>query len=170
MAVSDQCQTIFINLISTCTSPCILKMELSAWVLYVSNKINIKFVISSSMFQSILYYYYYADSANSMLFTDPTLTVDVLVDVMEKLTSDEERRRKVWRRVLRWENATPSSYIDEVYTQLNTSAREKTQTLSDVYVNITPESSWQHLVRILYGQSELAAAKQAKSYLPVNGG
>ena len=105
-----------------------------------------------------------------MLFTDPILTVDALVEVMEKLTSDEERRWKVWQRVLEWEYGTPSSYINEVYTQPNTSAREKAQALSDVYVNIRPESSWQHLVGTLYHQSELAAAKQAKSFLPVNGG
>ena len=88
---------------------------------------------------------------------------------MEKLTSDEHRRREVWQLVLEWRDDTPSSYIDEVYTQLNTSAREKTQALSDVYVNIRPESSWQHLVSTLYDKSELAAAKQAKSFLPVNG-
>ena len=105
-----------------------------------------------------------------MLFTDPTLTVDALVEVMEKLTSGEERRREVWQVVLWWRNGTPSSYIDEVYTQLNTSAREKTQALSDVYVNIRPKSSWQHLVDTLYYESELAAAKQAKSFFPVNGG
>ena len=109
------------------------------------------------------------------VLVDPTLTVDVLVDVMEKLTSDEERRRNVWRVVLEWEDdlrslCIPSSYIDEVYTQLNTSAREKTQALSDVYVNIRPESSWRHLVGILYRESELVATKQAKSFLPVNGG
>ena len=89
---------------------------------------------------------------------------------MEKLTSDEERRSEVWQEVLEWwydtfSSSTASSYIDEVYTQLNTSAREKTQALSDVYVNIRPESSWQHLVGILYRQSELAVAKQAKSFL-----
>ena len=100
-----------------------------------------------------------------ILSTDPTLTVDALVDVMEKLMSNEHRRREVWQEVLRWEYAAPSSYIDEVYTQLNTSAREKTQALSDVYVNIRPESSWQHLVGILYRRCELAAAKQAKSFL-----
>ena len=63
-----------------------------------------------------MFHYYYADSANSILFTDPTLTVDVLVEVMEKLTSDEERRREVWQEVLRWKYATPFSYIVEVYT------------------------------------------------------
>ena len=76
----------------------------------------------------------------------------------------------MWQEVLRWDYFAPSSYIDEVYTQLNTSAREKTQALSDVYVNIRPESSWRRLVRILYDGSELAVAKQTKSFLPVNGG
>ena len=84
---------------------------------------------------------------------------------MEKLTSDKERRREVWRKVLKWKYAIPSSYINEVYTQLNTSAREKTQALSDVYVNIRSESSWQHLVATLYDESELTATKQAKSFL-----
>ena len=76
----------------------------------------------------------------------------------------------MWQGVLWWRNVTPSSYIDEVYTRLNTSAKEKTHALSDVYVNIRPESSWWHLVVTLYRQSELAAAKQAKSFLPANGG
>ena len=96
------------------------------------------------------------------------MTVDSLVDVMEKLVSDEERRREVWKEVLEWEYHTPSSYIDEVYTQY-TSAREKTLALSDVYVNIRPDSSWQYLVGALYHQSELAAAKGAKAFIQVDG-
>ena len=96
------------------------------------------------------------------------MTVDSLVDVMEKLTSDEERRRKVWEEVLKWKGHTPSSYIDEVYTQY-TSAREKTLALSDVYINIRPDSSWQHLVEVAYRQQELVAAKGAKTFIPNEG-
>ena len=96
------------------------------------------------------------------------MTVDSLVDVMEKLTSDEERRRKVWEGVLRWEYHTPSSYIDEVYTQ-HTSAGEKTLALSDVYVNIRLDSSWRHIVGVLYSQQELAGAKGAKAYIQKDG-
>ena len=103
------------------------------------------------------------------MFADPTLTVDSLVGVMEKVTSDEGRRRKVWEKVLDWEYYTPYSYLDEVYTKYTTD-KEKTHALADVYVNSRPESSWQHLVQTLYAKGELAAAKEAKSFLQHNGG
>ena len=101
------------------------------------------------------------------MFSDPTLTVESLVIVMEKVTSDEGRRREVWERVLGW---TSSPYLDEVYLKYST-AEEKTHALADVYVNFTPGSSWQHLVQILYGESEMAAAKEAKPFLqqPIGG-
>ena len=104
-----------------------------------------------------------------VMFADPTLTVDSLVGVMEKMTSDERRRREVWKKVLRWEYLTPSFYVDEVYTKYTTD-KEKTHALADVYVNSRPESSWQHLVQTLYDYGELAAAKEAKSFLQHNGG
>ena len=103
------------------------------------------------------------------MFADPTLTVDSLVRIMEKVTSDEGRRRKVWEEVLEWDYCTPSSYLDEIYTKYTTD-KEKTHALADVYVNSRPESSWQHLVQTLYGESELAAAKEAKPFLQHNGG
>ena len=100
------------------------------------------------------------------MFSDPTLTVESLVGVMEKVTSDKGRRRKVWERVLKLDymDATLPSYLDEVYLKYSM-AEEKTHALADVYVNIRPGSSWQHLVRILYDESELAAAKEAKPFL-----
>ena len=104
------------------------------------------------------------------MFSDPTLTVESLVGVMEKVTSDEGWRREVWERVLQWDYTTPSSYIDEVYSKYITTAKEKTHALADIYVNSRPESSWQDLVRILYDESELAAAKEAKPFLQQNGG
>ena len=94
--------------------------------------------------------------------------MESLVGVMKKMTSDEGRRKEVWGRVLDLEGATPSSYLDEVYSKY-TMAEEKTHALADVYVNVKPESSWQHLVLTLYAESELAAAKEAESFLQQNG-
>ena len=94
--------------------------------------------------------------------------VESLVGVMEKVTSDEGRRRKVWERVLTWDYVTPSSYLDEVYTKYTTD-EEKTHALADVYINSRPESSWQHLLLTLYNEGEVAAAKEAKSFLQHNG-
>ena len=101
------------------------------------------------------------------MFADPTLTVDSLVGVMEKVTSDERRRREVWEEVLRWESHIPLFYFNEVTKY--TTDKEKTHALADVYVNSRPESSWQHLVQTLYAEGELAAAKEAKSFLQQNG-
>ena len=96
--------------------------------------------------------------------TDPTLTVESLVGVMEKMTPDEGRRKEVWGRVLDLGGATPSSYLDEVYSKYTT-AEEKTHALADVYVNIRPDSSWQHLFITLFAESEMVAAKEVKLFL-----
>ena len=109
------------------------------------------------------------------MFSDPTLTVESLVGVMEKVTSDERKRRKVWERVLGWRSdsyfttVTPSSYLDEVYSKY-TADKEKTLALADIYVNSKPVSSWQDLLHILYAESELAAVKEAKPFLQQQNG
>ena len=103
-----------------------------------------------------------------MCFSDSTLIVKSLVEVMEKVTSDVGRRRKVWEKMLEWEGTTLSSYIDEVNTYYATD-KEKTHALADAYINSRPESSWQHLVQTLYAESELVAAKEAKAFIQQNG-
>ena len=102
------------------------------------------------------------------MFAEPTLTVDNLVGVMEKVTSDKERRKEVWKEVLEWKYQAPDSYVDEVYTKCTTE-KEQTNVLADVYINTRPDSSWHDLVKVLYEEGELAAAKEAKSFLQQNG-
>ena len=109
------------------------------------------------------------------LFAEPTLTVDNLVRVTEKVTLDKKRRKEVWRKVLEWEYDkfsleyyTPNSYLVEVYTKYTTE-KEQTNVLADVYINSRPDSSWHHLIETLYEKHELAAAKEAKSFLQQNG-
>ena len=101
-----------------------------------------------------------------ILFADSTLTVESLVGVMENVTSDKGRRTKVWERVLEWNHTTPSSCLDEIFG----SDKEETHALADAYINSRPESSWQHLVQILYAEGQLEATKEAKSFLQENGG
>ena len=100
-------------------------------------------------------------------FTDSTLTLDNFIGVIEKVTPDKERRREVWGEVLEWDENTPDSYLDEVDTNYSTE-KEKTNVLADVYINSRPDSSWEHLVKTLYDAGELAAAKEAKSFLQQN--
>ena len=91
-----------------------------------------------------------------------------LVGVVENVTPDKKKRREVWGKVLKWDDDTPDSYIDEVDTNYTTE-KEKTNVLADVYINSRPDSSWEHIVRTLYDADELAAAKEAKSFLQQNG-
>ena len=100
------------------------------------------------------------------LFADSTFTVVDVVRVMDKVTSDERWRREVWEEVLMWDDRTPSSYLDEVYS----SDKEKTPLLADVYVHVRPKSSWEDLAKSLYSLSELAAVKEARSFLQQSGG
>ena len=67
-----------------------------------------------------------------------------------------------------WSRFTPYSYLDEVYTKYTTE-KEQTNVLADFYINSRPCSSWHHLVETLYEDGELAAAKNAKSFLQQNG-
>ena len=98
-------------------------------------------------------------------FADPTLTLDNFIGVIDKVTPDKERRREVWGKVLWWNYHTPDSYLDANYS----TEKAKANVLADVYINSRPESSWEHLVKTLYDAGELAAAKEAKSFLQQNG-
>ena len=106
---------------------------------------------------------------HQLTFADSTLTVENLLRVMKKVTSeDEEKRRELWERVLEWDYDVPESYLDEVESKYTTT-REKTSDLVDVYVNSHPEPSWKQLVERLYLCGEMAAAKEAKAFLQKNG-
>jgi hypothetical protein len=94
---------------------------------------------------------------------DPTLTVENVTDVIEKVT--EDRRRQVWEKVLRIDG-----YVDEMYGS-HSSEKEKTMSnaCSDVYVDCHPESSWEHLTSLLYKQDEMTAVDRARTFLPPRG-
>ena len=95
--------------------------------------------------------------------TEPTLSVANLSGIIERITSDE-KRRDVWKHIL-----SSESIVDDMYMKYATS-KERAEALADIYINIMPGSSWQHVVRVLYAKDELAATKEAKSFLPQNGG
>ena len=61
------------------------------------------------------------------------------------------------------------SVVDDIYRK-HISSKERADRLADVFINIRFGSSWQDVVTALYMEGELAAAKEAKSFLPQNGG
>ena len=95
--------------------------------------------------------------------TDPTLTVEKVAEVMEKVKVG--KRRQVWERVLTWYGASP---VDQLYSSHST-VKETNLSCSDTYVNCHPEPSWEHLTTLLYEEDEMTAVDQARPFLPPKG-
>ena len=91
---------------------------------------------------------------------DPTLTVENVAGVMEKVTDDG--RVNVWYQLLG---------VDLVIDINSKCSNEKEMLLmcSDVYVNCCVDSSWEHLARKLYYELETAAVEEVQSYLNPRG-
>ena len=95
--------------------------------------------------------------------TDPTLTVEKVTEVMEKVKVDN--RRQVLDRVLIW---TWKSPVDQLYSSHSTE-KEKILSCSDTYVNCRPDASWEHLTSQLYKEDEMTAVDQTRPFLPPKG-
>ena len=99
--------------------------------------------------------------------TDPTLTVEKVTEVMEKVKVD--KRRQVWDRVQTWRyGLRRASPVDQLYSSHSTE-KEKNLSCSDTYVNCRPEASWEHLTTLLYEEDEMTAVDQARPFLPPKG-
>ena len=95
--------------------------------------------------------------------TDPTLTVEKVAEVMEKVKVD--KKRQVWGRVLTWKWKSP---VDQLYNSHSTE-KEKNLSCNDIYVNSHPEASWVHLTSRLYEEDEMTAVDQTRPFLPPKG-
>ena len=96
------------------------------------------------------------------MFADDSLTVDNVTKVMEMVTAD--RIMEVWRRL-----GVLESLVKMITGNLSTT-KEKTRACVDLYLNCSPyEPSWKDIASALYERGELAAAKEAKSFLQQNG-
>ena len=90
---------------------------------------------------------------------DPTLTVDNVSSVMEKVEP------KVKTRV--WEDACGARMEEDKMKEVCTSGKE--DECADLYVNYNPHSSWEDLARSLYRHHQMAAVEEVRSYLPPRG-
>ena len=89
---------------------------------------------------------------------DPTLTVDNVSHVMEKVKG--ELKPQIW------EYLSPA--IGRMI-QAEKYSSEKDHTYADLYVNCRSYSSWEHLAKILYLHHQVAAVEEVRSYLPPRG-
>ena len=91
---------------------------------------------------------------------DPTLTVENVVGVMEKVTDDG--RVNVWRQLIGGDLLTD-------ITSKCSNEKEILYMTSDTYVNCCFDSSWEDLARVLYDELETAAVEKVHFYLNPRG-
>ena len=91
--------------------------------------------------------------------SDSTLTVDSVLEVMEKVQNWEEVGSKL---------GVPSSKRDEIEEQSSTEM-EKSHQVGQYWVSTDPDASWEELGRGLYRSGEETAAMMVKEYLPPPG-
>ena len=101
----------------------------------------------------------------SILFPpDPTLTVDNVRHIMEKV--EPEERQQVLKEMV----------IDSIFDEIQSSGQYSTAleveaAAVDIYVNCytCTYSSWKELARTLYHHHQVAAVDEVRSYLPPRG-
>ena len=90
------------------------------------------------------------------LFPDPTLTVDDVTKVMDKIEGDK------WEVML--ELGVPVSLLEEIKRRYSTDS-EKSRACADYYVHVHPDASWRDLTEALYAVEEFTAARESKSFM-----
>ena len=91
---------------------------------------------------------------------DPTLTVENLFRVIEKVTDD--RAKEVWRGLIDY------TVLEDISSKCSTE-RELVNTCVDIYINCDPDSSWEKVACRLYREGETAAVEEVRSYLSPRG-
>ena len=98
----------------------------------------------------------------SLTPSEPTLTVENVVGVMEKVAV--EKRKEVWSRG----DIVPDPQLEEIYQKYSTE-EQRIHACADIYVNCHPDSSWTRLCWRLYGRNEMTAVRKAKTIIPQTG-
>jgi serine/threonine-protein kinase RIO1 len=91
---------------------------------------------------------------------DPTLTVENVLGMMEKVT--DGRAKEVWRRLI------SSTVLEDISSKCSTE-KELVDTRADIYINCDPDSSWEGVARALHREGETAAVEEVRSYLNPRG-
>ena len=97
-------------------------------------------------------------AAHNSVPPDPTMTVDNVTQVFNKIEGDKTK-------VMGGNGAgIPDSLIEEIKKGSSTDTEEN-KAYAHYYVNYHPDASWEHLTRTLYRRAELAAARESKSFV-----
>ena len=95
-------------------------------------------------------------SVHNSVPPDPSMTVDGVTQVFDKINGDKQEVMRSWRLNI------PSPLVDEISYSTES---EKSRLFADVYVNIHPEASWEHVTSGMYWEKEFASARESKSFM-----
>ena len=98
----------------------------------------------------------------SILFPpDPTLTVDNVSHIMEKVEPKE--RQQVWK------NISSTIFKDIQSSEKYSTDMENEAAAIDMYIKCDPRASWKKIAKSLYHHHQVAAVAEMRSYLPPRG-
>ena len=90
------------------------------------------------------------------LFPDPTMTVENVTKVLNKIEGDK------WRVMGGLD--IPRPLLEEIKRRYSTDA-DQIHACADYFVNYHPNASWRFLTSSLHSKVELAAARESKSFM-----
>ena len=82
---------------------------------------------------------------------------DGVTQVFDKIKGDKAE--------VMWGLDIPSPLVDEVMGKSYSTESEKSRAFADVFVNVLPNSSWEHLTSCMYWKEEFASARESKSFM-----
>ena len=120
---------------------------------------NLKEFSSHTYFFHSTGHYNECVAAHNSVPPDPTMTVDNVTQVINKIEGDK------WEVMGRGGNdIVPRYQLWEIQRRCSTDT-EKTHACADCYVNCHPDASWKDLTSQLYLKKEFAAARESKSFM-----
>ena len=108
----------------------------------------------------IMYFMQLTSDVIHPLPPDPTLTVDNVGHLMEKV--EPTKRKQVLKEILGGD-----SMFRDIQSSLSTNLEDAIAI--DIFVNCNPEASWERLASSLYHRHQVAAVEEVRSYLPPRG-
>ena len=96
-------------------------------------------------------------AAHNSVPPDPTMTVDNVTQILNKIPADK------WKEVMD-ELGISRPLLVDIQWRYSTDT-EKNHACADYYVNCHPYAEWRHLTRRLYARKEYALARESKSFI-----
>ena len=98
--------------------------------------------------------------AHNPIPPDPTMTVDNVTQVLNKIPEDE------WEGMMSGMGGLgiPQLLCKEILRRYSTD-KEQNHACADYYVNYHPQAEWRHLTLKLYWKKEFGVARESKSFM-----